>query len=169
MGFSTPPNFTPLTPLGASSLQVLSDDISYLVNGISQKKQYDKGSDITTTSTTFVAIDSTNLAITVTTVGTKAILIFQGVAINSGGANLTSFDINVNGTRLSSTGTEGRLTITANAVAGTAMIVAVVDGLTPGSNTFQILWKASAGTATLRAGSGTANQDNIPSIDIWGN
>src|ERR1043166_2723626 len=84
---------------GSAEVNAIGNDLIYLRDGVHASGKYDKGTDITTTSTTFVAIDSTNLAKTVTLVGTKAIVTVTGNFINSSGANFNSVDLNVNGTR----------------------------------------------------------------------
>lgn len=171
MAWATPPTFTAHTTLGASSLQTLSDNESYLLSGFSASKLYDKGSDITTTSTTFVAVDSTNLARTVTINGTKALIIFRGVFSSGTSIRHIDLDVNVNGTRWASTGADGSSTVqaTTNTIAYPGSVVMVVDGLTPGSNTFQAMWKtSSAATLTLYAGAGAGGTDFIPAFDVWG-
>lgn len=157
--------------LGASDMNVIGNDLNYLLSGISASGKYDKGADITSTSTTFADIDATNLAKTVTLVGTKAIIVFRGAALTNSTTIGIGFDIAVNGTRWHSTGANGSWACFTGSSTnqGNASATIVVDGLTPGSNTFKIQWIIlSAGTMTLRAGAGSAPTDFIPALDVWG-
>jgi hypothetical protein len=143
--------------------------MSYLLGGrIKQVIKRDNNADYTTTSTSFVAIDSTNLAITMSINGSVVWLSFTGVLTHAGNTTygpMPSLDFEIDGTRFLSGGADGFGAINngGNIVNRSIVTInAVVTGLATGSHTFKVLWKTLGNTATLYAGSGTAGVDSLP-------
>lgn len=159
MSYTTPPTFTAHTTLPAASLQILSDDITYLVAHVQTVQLRDNGSDYTIASNTFANIDGTNLSITAVSVGSVARLTLLGTF--HGSSSLTAcFDFSVNGTRWGTGFTDGLAgSIVSNVITNTVLTQALVTGLTPGSNTFKPMWKATANTLTGYSGAGSAGTD----------
>lgn len=136
----------------------------YLFSGrAGQSIKRDNGADYTTTSTSFVDIDGTNLVITATISSGKAKITFSGTANNLSGS--MAFDISVDGTRYCSGGNDGILVVGANSTTNVSFSV-TVTGLSVGSHTFKPQWRASASTAHLYAGSGTAAQDLLVNFEV---
>src|SRR5262245_16030792 len=165
MPWNTPPTFTAGQVVTASDLNsFVRDNPNYLLAGRPGSAiKRDNNSNYSSTSTSFVAIDGTNLAITITLNGTKARVSFVGVFNPSGTASAqAAFDVDIDGTRVGSAGADG-LIVTQG---GSPVIVGfslTVTGLSVAAHTFKIVWKAqAAGTVVLASGNGTAGQDFIP-------
>ncbi|MBM4240570.1 MAG: hypothetical protein FJ150_02695 [Euryarchaeota archaeon] len=109
--------------------------------------------DYTTTSTTFVDVDATNMSITLTTGANRCLIGLVGAAANSTGGNLVAFDITVDGTRQGDA-TWGLLSLNAPSADYdmNASFVYMTDILTAGNHTFNLQWRVNAATGTLRGG-----------------
>lgn len=109
--------------------------------------------DYSTTSTTFVDIDTTNLAITLTITANRWLrLVLQGVVRNNTANQLTAFDFTVGGTRQGQTSG----IIMKDAGGGPEPedwfhCEWLYQETTGGSITFRPQWKVTGGTANLRA------------------
>jgi hypothetical protein len=119
-----------------------------------------EGSDYTTTSTSFVDVDATNLALTITTTGGDVFVHFHG-SVNSNTYRIY-FELDVDGsphagddgiTHSFNSGGNDRMTIT---------FTRLITGLSAGSHTIKLQWKSSSSTITLFAGAGTSNVDVHP-------
>jgi hypothetical protein len=111
----------------------------------------------TTTSTTFVDIDATNLAITLSIFSGKALVGFQGIFTSGFNNQGAGFDLMIDGVRYTS-GSNG-LFRTMTQPSGTilaAVYVLPITGLSQGSHVFKPQWyvTSSGGAGTL---GGTAN------------
>lgn len=126
------------------------------------------GSDITTTSTSFVDVDATELALTFTTGGGDVMIFFSGSVRNTASVR-NYFDIyeSVAATRYG--GDDGLIyTITSNATTATNASFAVrITGLSAASHTFKLQWKVASGTGVILAGAGTANEDLHPTFSAF--
>ncbi len=107
--------------------------------------------DYTTTSTSFVLIDGTNIACTVYSYGNPVRIRFCG-ALNHDTANGRIFlEILVDGAALSNAVSDG-LGAHGNDTSGNPYFFEInrlVAGLAEGNHTFSIQWRTSSGTATL--------------------
>lgn len=117
-------------------------------------------SDYTETSTTFVDVDATNLALTITTNGGDVLVGFHG-SFNNGSGDVF-LDVAVDGTR--DGGDDGYIRVrTASGVTqNAASFTRTITGLSAASHTFKLQWKVTGGTETLYAGAGTTNVDLHP-------
>lgn len=118
------------------------------------------GADYTTTSTTFVDIDSTNLVITATFTSGKALVVFTGCGGTDGvNGEGQAIDITMDGVTLGAAGGVQYAVLDpgGNAIWG---ICIKLNGLSVGSHTFKPRWKTTAGTAHLF--SGGAGNFNVP-------
>ena len=124
-----------------------------------------EGSDYTTTSTTFVDIDATNLALAITTTGGDVMVGFHG-GVSVGTAEFVYFDIHesVGAARIG--GDDGLLSLlsgNSNGIPNDSVgFVRLITGLSAAAHTLKLQWKVKAQTATLFAGAGTANGDIHP-------
>jgi hypothetical protein len=158
--WTTPATWAASQLVTASDLNVqMRDNLGYLFARPQVRILRDNGADYTTTSSSFVPVDSTNLKITLTISGSAVLLCFIGVFYNTT-ANEVHVDLDVDGSRVGSAGNDG-LAFTGQAPA-TVSIVVLVTGLTPGAHTFNVQWRADGGTAHLHSGSGVGNEDHIP-------
>jgi hypothetical protein len=154
MAWTTPQTWVAATVVSAAQLnEQLRDNLNYLLSRPHQRIIRTAAADYTTTSTTFVDIDSTNLSITLAVSGSAVMVGFSGMAqfVNVGSHPV--FDFTVDGVRYTTTssglvGYEG----TSGAFVGTVTYTALVVGLTVGTHVFRPVWRnATTGTVTLRA------------------
>ena len=149
------PTWSTMTDLSTDDLVTEADmdalrgNIEYLLDPNKQRILRDNGSDYTTTSTSFVDVDATNLAATITTNGGPVLVIVNSVVWNSGG--YTDFDVTVDGARIGGSFAWGLLRTTNGGSFETFCIAALVPGLSAGSHTFKLQWKVTAGTGHLLA------------------
>jgi hypothetical protein len=142
-------------PLTSSDLNThLRDNLEELKDPPSEQYVLNQGTDYTTTSTSWVNVDNTNLAFTLTTNGGDVLVHVHLPVVGSGG--IVYLDLEVDGTRLA--GDDGL----ARAAAGGVAIVSftrLITGLAAGSHTIKLQWKVGAGTGTIYAGAGTSGND----------
>jgi hypothetical protein len=121
-----------------------------------------EGSNYTTTSTTFVDIDATNLSLDVNINSDEIMIGFAGSIRNSNASVKSHLDIKLDG--VSIVGDDGMLI--SQLTNANDIIPFTINwtqtGLVPGTHTFTLQWKVSAGTATMWAGAGTAEADIHP-------
>ncbi len=125
--------------------------------------ELDEGADYTTTSTTLVDVDATNLSFNVTVQpGSRGIEVsFICAVSNTGVANASFLEVTVDGTPIG--GDHGLSVINANvANYRTTMGFVRYHPLAAGTYTVRLQWRVSAGTSTLYAGAGTVNGDIHP-------
>ncbi len=169
MAWTTPDTRSAGDVLSAANYNTyLRDNLNYLFSGRPKFSILrDNGANYTTTSLTFVDVDGTNLKGTLTVSGSAVLLGFNCALV---GLNIRGFfDFAVDGTRLGAAGLNGLIRQTEGNGGGDGgvSLMALVTGLSIGSHTFTIQWRAhAAGTLTMYAGSGTAGQDFIP--HFWG-
>ena len=128
------------------------------LGGVNDSYVCDEASDYTTTSTSFVDVDGTNLALTIITNGGPVLVHFHGMFYTNGARMW--LDVDVDGTRTA--GDDGIIGAwqTANF---TVTFSRLITGLSAGEHTFTLQWKViSGGTAKLYAGAGTSNADVHP-------
>ena len=149
MAWNTPPSFVTLTTLTAANMVIMTGNDTYLYNG--RPVQYvTRNAAYSSTATTFTDIDATNLIITATLAGTRARVLFQ-IATNCpavGGSvavimDSATYPANHNATY-------GLLPIPASVGVGFALFT----GLTPGSHTFKLQWKAPVANTISNTGVG---------------
>jgi hypothetical protein len=139
------------------------DNLNALKSPPSDDYVCNEGSDYTTTSTSFVNVDSTNLALTINTNGGDVMVCFSGVIQNVTASAIVFFDIEVDGNR--EAGNDGLLEIQfASSSVLPVSFVRLITGLAAGLHTVKLQWKVSAGTGRLYAGAGTTNADVHPQL-----
>ena len=152
----------------ASQMNDIGNNLSYLLSRVGSSGRRDNGSNYTIAANTFAAVDSTNLAKTLTLAGTRVLVTVNCTLVNSGANVKNDLDVNVNGTRWGRSGIDGLTTVVVNSATspGNGSFSVFIDGLTPGSNVFQLMWKAQATTSTMYSGAGSAGTDYIPSFSV---
>ena len=157
----------------------IRDNQEYLFDPANDSIDYDEGTDKTTTSASFQAVDTgggTDLRLSADTYGEDVAVSFHGFCslINSG-ANAAGlyFNVIVDGSTqvLSDDGLQAAYgTSVAAAIYFPVSFRLVVPGLAAGTHTFDLQWKvtASSGTSTgtLYAGAGTTRLDTRPQFDV---
>lgn len=137
----------------------LRDNLEFLKTPPTGLISIDEASDYTTTSTSFVDVDSAgdpDLSLDLTTAGGDVLIVFMAYA---GGTGRVYFDIAVDSVRMA---TNDGFFSAVNAVNTPITIVALKQGLAPGSHNFKVQWKVNTGTGTLYAGAGTSALDTHP-------
>jgi hypothetical protein len=149
--------------VAASDLNAeIRDRMDFLKSPPTAQYTLNQASDYTTTSTSFVDVDGTNLVLTITTAGGDVLIGFSGLVGNNGNTQNVLFDVLLDGVRIG--GDDGLIGMR-TAAAGAASPVSLLflkTGLSAGSHTFKLQWRTTATTATLYAGAGTANFDLHP-------
>src|SRR5258708_31488085 len=109
MGWSTPATFSTGQLIGATDLNTyVRDNTNYLLTRPKNAIKRDNNANYTSTSTSFVDIDGTNLVIVLTTYGSTVLLNFQGVYDYNAGTYVTAaFDFTIDGNRYASAGVDG--------------------------------------------------------------
>jgi hypothetical protein len=151
MTWTTPMTWVASSVVSAAQLnEQLRDNLVYLLSRPHQRIIRDAG--YSTTSTSFVDIDSTNLSITLT-LSSGAVLV--GLEVNAfydGSGSRPVFDITIDGTRYANavaTGLGGITGVSGSFTVHLSFTVLVV-GLTVGSHIFRPVWRNSTtGTASL--------------------
>lgn len=109
--------------------------------------------DYTTTSTTFVDVDGTNLSLTITTGAHRVLIGFVGSAVDATSDAFVYLDVDVDGTRIGNAqGLTANQQFTAGAYLQNASFTVMSAILSAASHTFKLQWRVSGGTATLRGG-----------------
>lgn len=128
-------------------------NLQYLLNPNNSVILRDNRADYTTTSTTFVDIDSTNLSITLTTNG-GPVLLFFGINYLAYGGVMPCLDIAVDGTRIGNAFTYGLVKgqiSPVNSDVSNITYATLKTGLSAASHTFKLQWRAySSGTSTIK-------------------
>lgn len=135
----------------------LRDNLDALKDPPTAAYMANESSNYTTTSTSFVDVDATNMALTLDTNGGAVLIGFHGYANNAAG--IVYFDVEIDGVRMA--GDDGLLRSTANSNYSICFVV-LKTALSAGSHTFKLQWRVTASTATLYAGAGTTNSDVHP-------
>lgn len=128
----------------------IRENIEYLHSPNKDLVEHNEGSDYTTTSTSFVDVDATDLSQTLTTTGGNVLVLCQVVVLSGTAAN-TYFDVDIDGTRFGTANTLGLATWKVNDANdfGSITLAFIVDGLSAASHTFKLQWRVSAGTTTM--------------------
>lgn len=158
MAWTTPRTWAVGEAITADLLNThLRDNLSELKDPPSASYALDESSDYTTTSTSFVDVDATNLSFTINTTGGDVMAHFHGT-VDGLGAYSYYFDIDVDGTRI---GLDDGIYETqhSSAAANGLSFTRLITGLAAGSHTFKLQWKVEGGTGKLYAGAGTSTHN----------
>lgn len=161
MTWTTPKTWVTGEVLTASDLNTqVRDNLDALKSPPTAQVLLDESADFTTTSTAFVDVDASRLALTITTGGGDVLVSFQGTLYQTHNS-YNYLDVGVDGTRFG--GDDGLLNVRLLSSAyATAAFNILVTGLAAGSHTFSLQWRVSAGTLKLFAGAGSASMDLHP-------
>jgi hypothetical protein len=163
MAWTTPKTWNVDELLTAANLNThLRDNLNALKAPPTDHYECDEASDYTTTSMSFVDVEGTNLALTITTSGGDVLVHFHGSVAHSSGSRIY-FDVTLDGTRIG--GDDGMVVSYVDTSSGAMRFVSftrLVPGVGAGAHTFKLQWKTGASTAKLFAGAGTTNHDVHP-------
>lgn len=128
-------------------------------SGASDFYTTNEAGDYSTTSASFVDVDATNLALTITTAGGDVDIWFTGT-FKSTSTTAFFLNVDVDGTPIGGDGIVGaRLWTTGLNSTQPISFVYRVSGLSAGTHTFTLQWRTLAGTLTLHAAAGSSNGD----------
>lgn len=165
--WTTPTTWSAGTGLTAALLNThLRDQLTALKSPSYFRCYIDEAADYTTTSTSFVDVDATDLSATITSGGGAFLIGFSGALYQSATALRIYLDVLVDAARLGlDDGLTATRVTTLPAHAGTSFTI-VTPALSAGSHTFKLQWKVDSGTGGMYAGAGTATADIHPTF--WG-
>ena len=169
MSWTTPKTWQVDELLTAANLNThLRDNLNALKAPPSQAITRDNGSAYSTTSTDFVAVDSANLKAALTTNGGDVLIWFWGVFHADQVGRRVGLDIRVDGEgRVGADYAGGLLNHRLGTTIGEVVNLGplLIAGLSAGEHTFELLWKANAGTVTLHADANDADDVNeVPAV-----
>ncbi len=165
MSFTTPKTYATGESLTAAELnQYQRDNIVALKDPPTDSHIVNEGSDYTTTSTSFVVIDSTDLSLQITTTGGDVVIAFNGTVRQATSGATVHFEVfkDTDGGGFVAIAGEDGMALTQATTTNANNTVAInwlLTGLAAGIHTFRLYWKVSAGTATLWAGTGSGDKD----------
>lgn len=162
MAWTTPYTFVSGDPLTAAQLNVMQDNLNALKAPPTDTYSADEASDWTTSSTSFTAIDGTDLSLSITTTGGDIWVHFHGNIISGAAANVY-FQLVLDGTGV--VGDDGHIAVYSDRTAAPGRPVSfsrLITGVSAATHTILINWKTSASTATLFGGAGTSGGDLHP-------
>jgi hypothetical protein len=156
MSWTDPKTWQTGEALTASDMNThIKDNLNALKAPPTAHYECDEVSDYSTTSTSFVDIDATNLSLTIVTTGGDVLIGHYGVYNNASGQ--CQIDVEMDDTRLAANGNDGMLGWN-----GPTTIVHLVSGLSAETHVFKLQWRVTAGQGWLYAGSGLASSDFQP-------
>jgi len=174
MPYTTPKTWAVNEKLTASDMNVyVRDNMAALKNPPSQQVVRDNGTMYSTTSTTFVAVDATNVKVTLTTAGGDVMVGFTGTAAaDSTTARQMSFDVDVdgNGGWANAQGYAGGIMTTAilsTIAQGVSFGPILIQNLPAGVHTFTLLWRMNGGTGYLHSDTNDADYRNEQPLIFW--
>ncbi len=154
MAWTNPKTWMAGEVVGANDLnEQLRDNMSYLHSRPHQRIVRTATADYTTTSTTFVDIDSTNLSITLTVSSGTVMVGFSAITrINTNSGTWPAFDFTIDGVRFT-TAPYGLIHFySASLLDAPVNYTVLVTDLTVGAHIFRPQWRnIVAGTLTLYA------------------
>jgi hypothetical protein len=142
----------------------LRDNFDFLKTPPTALYILNESADYVVTSASFVNVDGTKLALTITTAGGDVLVGFCGSCLAASGT--VFWDVEVDGSRTG--GDDGLFATTpfSSSARAPATFFKLIQGLSPGLHTFKLQWKANAGSMTLLAGAGTSNGDIHPQFFV---
>lgn len=167
--WATPKTWSTGDPLTATNMNdELRDELNAVKTPGHAYGIVDEAADVTSNSTSFVAIDATNLSMTFVTSGGVVHVWFLVTAFYSAGAgtHIVSFNIYVDGSAWAANDGICQVPILSGGTPGfqTVLVCADVSGLSAASHTFTLYWKTDTGTNGIYMGAATANHDVHPQM-----
>lgn len=160
MPWNTPITWVASQVVTAPNLnEQIRDNLLYLVSRPKQAIRRINAAVYTTTSTSFVNIDATNLSIDLTLVSGNVLVCFQAATVvDATYTGNAAVDFSIDGTRHANTTNGFGFALGAGTGANGTIInyVVPVTGLSVGSHQFRAMWRTNAATAMLQSASTTS-------------
>lgn len=149
----------------------IRDNLNVLKLPPSEQSIIDEGSNYSTTSTSFVDVDATNLSLTITTTGGDVLITFPCSVSNNANSGQVFLELALDtdgGGDNNIAGDDGMIVSTDTVLAQIVPItlIWIAKGLAAGVHTFKVRWKVVSGTATMFAGAGTGGADVHPQFSL---
>lgn len=145
---------------------LLNAQLRDLLNGLKNPASFrcviDEAADYTTTLTSFVDVDATNLSATIVTGGGVVQVKFTGTVKSNSAGQYVMLNLLVDGSPFLPDDGIHSIYLPSNGM--NAGFCVDVPDLAAGSHTFTLQWKTNTGTASMPAGAGTTNQDHHPTF-----
>ncbi len=173
MPFTTPKTWAVDELLTANDMNThIRDNLAALKDPPSDLIVRDNGALYSTTSTTIVAIDSTNLRASITTTGGDVWVHFTGtIHADQTNGRQASFDLSIDGGKAHYTELGYASGYQSMAVASTICQAVNIDflisGLAAGAHTFDIMWMINAGTLYLHSDTSDNEARNEQPAILW--
>jgi hypothetical protein len=149
----------------------IRDNLLFLFDPTEDHNTGDKGSNYTTTSTSFAAVDTAggdDLRLVITPQGEDLEIEFDCSIAHSAANSRVYFNFYIDGVAV--VDGDGLQVMTASSGVGVGAqpvhVRWIARGLSLTSHTIDVYWKTSAGTATMYNGAGTANFDLHPVFTV---
>jgi hypothetical protein len=160
MAWTTPKTWNVDELLTAANLNMhLRDNLNALKAPPTVHYECDEDSEYTTTSTSFVDVDGTNLALTLTTSGGDVLVHFHASIVHTNAGKIF-FDVTLDGNRIGEDdGILGGYVQNAgsgNTASAYMSFTRLVTGMAAGEHTFVLQWRTTGSTARLFAGATAA-------------
>lgn len=127
-------------------------NMEYLLSPSHEAIVRNNSGNYSTTSTSFVDVDATNLAVTLTTYGGPVLIAISALVYNTTSGNAVYLDVDIDGTRYGNSYSCGLLRFISPSASAEqpAVLCFLIKNLTAGSHTFKLQWCTAAGTANMR-------------------
>lgn len=177
MAWTTPKTWVAGNTLTAAELnEQVRDNLDFLFSKPISVSNLDEAANYTTTSTTFVDVDATDLGRTITTSGGDVLVWCSNIYMKATARVGVFFNIDVNGSLVAAHDGIAKATFV-DAIAldslgtGNYAVLSfafVVENVASGSNTFKLQWKQSNATQTVTwyVGAGTTDADIHPQFGV---
>lgn len=168
MGYTTPITWNSSLVTVAQMNEQIRDNLNALKDPPTDSYDVNEGADYTTTSTGFQNVDTTDLAMSITTTGGDIMVHFHGTVDNGSINTRVYFDLfsNTLGGRVG--GDDGivyiQMPTSTSGQGHSVSFTRLITGFGAGTHGFTLQWKVSGGTATMYAGAGTSNKDMHPQM-----
>lgn len=167
MAWTTPETWANEVATAAKWTTELKTNQIALKDPPSDNYELNQGSNYSTTSATYTAIDAINLGLSITTTGGDVLVGFCGVLTPLNTGLVLELDLYVDGVGLSGgSGSCGSISSSTAIEVSIISFTRLVTGLAAGVHTFELQWLRSGGggadSIRLYAGAGTASYDVHP-------
>lgn len=150
-------------PIGSSGSQLAAGNHAWGVSNLASASYQRTSGDYTTTSTTFVDVDTTNMTLSITTGAHRVLIGFTGTIQNNAQDLITYVTVMLDGINLgNASGFVMAQKFSGGASREDGSFAFLTNVLSAASHTFKLQWRVNGGTATLRGGS-----SGEPAAQFW--
>lgn len=169
MAWTTPITWTQTLVTVDDMNEQVRDNENFLFSPTKDYNTGDKGSNYTTTSTSFVAVDTgggDDLRLSLTPQGEDLVIEFDCDVSHSSTGGLIYLNLYIDGVAVVDGDGLAKYREQSADIGGHMHFRWLARGLSQTSHTFDVYWKTSGATATMLNGAGTANRDLHPVFTV---